>query len=173
LFYERGIQTTGVEAIINAAGVAKATFYRHFPSKDDLVVAWLRDRPTRWFERVEAAVEALDAEPAEKIPLFFDGVADWLETEGFRGCPYLNTGAEITEPTHPARLIAREALKEVEDYLHDLVSAAGYREPRTLAAALQTLLAGSISLGVARRSRASVKTARDAAASLLSRAERD
>lgn len=173
LFHESGIQSTGVDSIIEAAGVAKATFYRHFPSKDALVLAWLADPRARWLPRVRAQAEAEGLDPAAVIPRFFDAVADWLESDAYRGCPYLNTGAEITEPEHPARLIVREYLQEVEDYLEGLIAAAGYRDSRQLAAQLQTLVAGSISLAVASRNRAPVLTARDAALRLLGQAARD
>jgi AcrR family transcriptional regulator len=172
LFQETGIQATGVDALIKSAGVAKATFYRHFPSKDDLVIAWLTDPRTRWLEGVRDQAEADGATPAEVISRFFEAVTDWLEAGGYRGCPYLNTGVEITEPMHPARLVIREYLQEVEDYLEGLVAAAGYRDSRRLAAELQTLTAGAISLAVARRDRASMATARDAAMILLAKAER-
>jgi AcrR family transcriptional regulator len=173
LFHETGIQATGVDSLIDAAGVAKATFYRHFPSKDDLVVAWLRDPRTRWLTRVRAQAEAHGAEAGDVIPLFFEALADWLETEGYRGCPYLNTAIEITEPTHPARVAVREYLQEIEDYLAGLVASAGYWNPRMLAAELQTLAAGAISLAVARRSSAYALSAREAALGLLAGAERD
>jgi AcrR family transcriptional regulator len=172
LFEQSGIQATGVDSLIKSAGVAKATFYRHFPSKDDLVVAWLRDPRTRWMDRVRAQVEASRPEPGEAIPSFFEAVVEWLEAEGYRGCPYLNTAIEIGEPTHPARVVIREYLQEVEDYLADLAAAAGYRHPRMLATELHTLLAGAISLAVARRSGASALIAREAALSLLKTAER-
>jgi AcrR family transcriptional regulator len=173
LFHERGIQGTGVDSIIDAAGVAKATFYRHFPSKDDLVVAWLRDPSTRWLDRIRSQVEASGPEPVEAIPLFFEAVAEWLELEDYRGCPYLNTAVEIADPAHPARLVVREFLQDVEDYLSGLAAAAGYRHSRMLAIQLQTLLAGGIMLSVARRSSAFAVTAREAAMSLLAAAERD
>jgi AcrR family transcriptional regulator len=171
LFHENGVQATGVDSIVAEAGVAKATFYRHFPSKDDLVVAWLRDGRTRWLDRIRSEIEASAADADRRIPLFFEAVADWLEADGYRGCPYLNSDAEITESGHPARLIIRAYLQEVEDYLHDLIAAARYRDSRTLAAELQTLVAGSISLAVARSSRAPVTTARGAAARLLATAK--
>jgi AcrR family transcriptional regulator len=173
LFQESGVQATGVDSIIKEAGVAKATFYRHFPSKDDLVVAWLRDSRTRWFDGVRARLETQGGDPVEKIRSFFDGVAEWLDDGDYRGCPYLNTASEITEPTHPAQPVIREYLQEIEDYLASLIAAAGYRDSRALAAVLQTLTAGSISLAVARRSGAAVVSARDAAMSLLAGAERD
>lgn len=111
LFNERGIQATGSDSLVGAAGVAKATFYRHFPAKNDLVVAWLRDPQTRWLDHIRAEIEANGTDAGERIPLFFDAVADWL--------------------------------------------------------------AGSITLAVARRDRAPVETARDAALTLLAEAERD
>ena len=172
LFHDVGILATGVDSLIEAAGVAKATFYRHFPSKDDLVVAWLRDPRTRWLDRVAAQAEAHGAAGQKLIPLFFEALAEWLETEGYRGCPYLNTSVEITDPTHPARLVVREYLQEIEDYLTELVRRAGYRDSRMLAVQLQALVAGSISLAVARRSGAFALTAREAAISLLRNAER-
>jgi AcrR family transcriptional regulator len=172
LFPQSSIQGTGVDALIAAAGVAKATFYRHFPTKDDLIVAWLRDSRARWLERVRAQVEAGDPDPDQRILRFFEAVGDWLEEGDYRGCPYLNTGVEIPDPAHPARAVIRDFLQEVEDYVEILLAAADYRESRPLAARLQTLLAGAISLAVARRNGASLLTARDAAVSLLSGAKR-
>ena len=172
LFAANGIQATGVDAIIEAADVAKATFYRHFPSKDDLVVAWLRDPAARWLDGVRARVEAQGANGADAIPVLFETVADWLETGDYRGCPYLNTAAELMEPNHPARVVIREFLQEVEDYLTDKLTQGGYEHPRMLASELQALLAGSITLAVARRSNASALSARDAAITLLASAPR-
>jgi AcrR family transcriptional regulator len=173
LFHEAGIQATGVDTLIAAAGVAKATFYRHFPSKDDLVVAWLLDPRARWLDAVRADVEARRPRGPETVPVFFEALADWLEAEGYRGCPYLNTAIEITDPAHPARRAVVDFLQEVEDYLAGLLESAGYRNARPLATELQALAAGSISLAVARRSRAPALAARDAALRLLREADRD
>jgi AcrR family transcriptional regulator len=175
LFHGAGIQATGVDTIIAEAGVAKATFYRHFPSKADLVVAWLRDPRARWLDRVKAQVEARAAgrPPGAAIPLFFEALAEWLEAEGYRGCPYLNTSVEITDPAHPARAVVVDYLQEVEDHLAGVLAAAGYGDSRALAMDLQTLAAGSISLAVARRNNESALSARDAAVTLLRDAERD
>jgi len=172
LFHEVGIQATGVDALIAAAGVAKATFYRHFPSKDDLVVACLRDQRARWFDRVRDQAEAGGTAVDDIIRRFFDAVAEWLEAGDFRGCPYLNTSVELTDPGHPARVVVTEYLGEIEDYLSGVAARAGYRDPRQLGAELQTLVAGSIVLGVARRSTTPAIMARDAAVALLAEAER-
>jgi AcrR family transcriptional regulator len=172
LFHENGVQATGVDSIVGEAGVAKATFYRHFPSKDDLIVAWLRDPRTRWLDRIRVEVDASSVDAAERIPLFFELVADWLETESYLGSPYLNTLAEIRDPTHPARRIIREYFQEVEDYLDGLIAASGYRDSRRLAAEVETLVAGATTLAVARSSGTPVLAARDAAVRLLEGAVR-
>jgi AcrR family transcriptional regulator len=173
LFHDVGIQAAGVDALIASAGVAKATFYRHFPSKDDLVVAWLRDPRTRWFDRIRARVETPGIAPADMITRLFDGIADWLEAGDYRGCPYLNTSVEITDPTLPARLAASDYLQEIEDQLTELAASTGSRDPRRVGAELQTLVAGAISLGVARHSREPAVRARQAARAMLDEAVRD
>jgi AcrR family transcriptional regulator len=167
LFAENGIARTGVDTLIEAAGVAKATFYRHFPSKDALIVAWLRDPRTRWFDRVRATAEAEAATPGELIPRFFEAVAEWLETEDYVGCPYLNTSVEISDPAHPAAQVVHDMLAEIGAYLEERVAAAGHADAARLGKEIHTLLAGSISLGVANRTSSFVMSARDAAIQLL------
>jgi AcrR family transcriptional regulator len=172
LFHDAGIQATGVDSIIETAGVAKATFYRHFPSKDDLVLAWLRDPRTRWFERAQAQARSTGAGPRDEVLLFFDAVAEWLESEKYRGCPYLNSSVEITDPAHPARLVIRDTLDEIGAYFRRLVDAAGYAEPDLLGMELHALTAGAISLAVARQTSAFAVTAKEAARRLLAEAPR-
>lgn len=173
LFREVGIQATSIDLLSAAAGVSKSTFYRQFRTKDDLVVAWLRDSRTRWFDGVLARLEARSSDPAERIGFFFEGVAEWVDTEGYGGCPYLNVGIEMKDMTLVAQLVTQSVIQEVEDYLQGLIAAAGYRDSRRLAQEVQTLTAGAITLAVARRSSATVLTARDAAQKLLAAAARD
>jgi AcrR family transcriptional regulator len=167
LFTETGIRATGVDTLIREAGVAKATFYRHFPSKDDLIVAWLEDPRTRWFERVRRQAEIRAAGPGDLVPELFNAAAEWLEDGDYRGCPYLNSAVEITHASHRAVPVIRAYLGEIERYLQRMVAAAGYAEPDALGTALQAMLAGSLSLGVAHRSKRFVFGARLAAERLL------
>jgi AcrR family transcriptional regulator len=172
LFHEVGIRAAGVDSIIREAGVAKATFYRHFPSKDDLIVAWLRDPRSRWLDRVRTTAEVGGPTPAVVIPRFFDALAEWLEAGDYRGCPYLNTAVEVTDPSHPARDVITAYLEEIEAYFTGLAGAAGCREPGLVGRQILTLVAGSIQLAVARRGVGHVPDARDAAVALLRAAER-
>jgi AcrR family transcriptional regulator len=172
LFGAAGVRATGVDSLIATAEVAKATFYRHFPSKDDLVVAWLEDPRTRWFDRVQIEAERRAASPDDVIPEFFDAVSDWLEGGDFRGCPFLATSVEILDPGHAATAVIRDRLDEIRTYLVDRAAAGGYSDPAALGHALQTLLAGSISLSVAYRDTSFVLSARQAATALLRSADR-
>jgi AcrR family transcriptional regulator len=167
LFPRQGIRPTGVDTLIASAGVAKATFYRHFPSKNDLIVAWLRDGRTRWLDRVRRRAEEIARRPDETIPAFFDAVAEWLEAEGWRGSPYLNAAVELGDPDHPAHPIIHAYLAEVRAYLTDLLRSIAHPEPVRVAAQLQTLLAGAIILSVAMRSSLPAREARDAAIRLV------
>jgi AcrR family transcriptional regulator len=166
-FHTFGIRATGVDTLIEAAGVAKATFYRHFPSKDDLVVAWLRDERPRWLYRVRATVESFGRSPSEQLPLFYEETARWLESDGYGGCCFHAAALEITETTHPAWPVIRGYLDEIEGYLRELLLAARHPAARELAPSLAVLLSGALVLGVARRSGAPVLIARDAAMSLV------
>jgi AcrR family transcriptional regulator len=170
LFAEAGLARTGVDTLIGAADVAKATFYRHFPSKDALVVAWLNDPGTRWFDRVRVEAELGVATPDEVLPRFFEAVAKWLESGDFVGCPYLNTALELSDPAHPASRPIRDHLAEIRQWLVDRAAAVGAPDPVRVGAELHALVAGAISLGVAERTSAPVFAARDAAVRLTSHA---
>jgi AcrR family transcriptional regulator len=167
LFAETGVAQTGVDTLIEAAGVAKATFYRHFPSKDELIVTWLEDPRTRWFDRVRVTAEARASTPSELIPRLFEAIAEWLEADDFLGCPYLHTSVEVTDPSHPASQAVRAYLAEVGTYLEEQVAAAGHHDSARLGRELHALLAGSIALGVAYRTSSHTLAARDAADQLL------
>ena len=167
LFTRQGVSATGVDTLIESAGVAKATFYRHFPSKDDLIVAWLRDPRTRWIDRLGSEVDRRAGSPADVIPAFFDAVAEWLQGDGARGCPYLDTAIAMSELAPPARAAVRDYLTEVEGFLRDRLVAAGRADADVLAPQLYALLAGGITLSVASGGTRPALGARDAARVLL------
>ena len=167
LFMQRGVRGTGVDMLIQEAGVAKATFYRHFATKDDLIVAWLSDPHTRWFDRLRTRAEMRASSPVEVIGELFGVVADWLAEGEYAGCPYLNTAVEISDPAHRAVALIRDYLREIERYLQEMARDAGYRDWERLGSALQTLLAGAISLGVAHHTDDAARSARAIAERML------
>jgi AcrR family transcriptional regulator len=170
LFAEQGIRATGIDSLIEAANVAKATFYRQFSSKDALVVAWLQDRGTRWFDDVREVAEAGASTPVEVIPRIFDATADWLAATDYLGCPYLNTAIELGGAEAEAAKVSREYIEEIGAYLRDQARATGRADADALALALHGLLAGSIALAVATRTTINATAAREAARRLLAAA---
>lgn len=167
LFHQSGIKATGVDSIIAAADVAKATFYRHFPSKDHLVVAWLRDARTNWLVDVRRTAEDRASSPAQVIPLLFDAAAEWFEGNGFRGCPYLNVSVEVADQAHPALPVVRAFLDDVAVQMGELAAAAGLPDPEDAGRHLKILMGGAISQSVAYHSPAPFATARELAMRLI------
>ncbi|MBM0279609.1 TetR/AcrR family transcriptional regulator [Micromonospora tarensis] len=100
LFYAEGIHSVGVDRIVAEAQVTRATFYRHFPSKDDLILAYLRE--VHHLERgmVDAAI-ATNPAPVDSLLAIADSIARTIQSPTFRGCAFLNAAAEYPDPDHP------------------------------------------------------------------------
>lgn len=127
IFYADGIRTVGVDRIIAEAGVTKATFYRHFPSKEDLVLAYLRAAHLAIRAEVEAAAEG--AEPFGLLRAIAGGVAQDVCRPGFRGCAFINAGAEYADPDSPVRRMVDEHRAWFQQVLVSAFAAAGHVEP--------------------------------------------
>ncbi|MEJ2885201.1 TetR/AcrR family transcriptional regulator [Actinomycetospora aeridis] len=102
LFYREGIRAVGVERILGEAPSTRATFYRHFPSKEDLVLAYLSSVDDRTRAVVQAAVDTAPS-PADALRAIGAAVTDDLADPAFRGCAFLNAAAEYPDPTDPVR----------------------------------------------------------------------
>lgn len=110
LFFHQGFRATGINEVIAKSGVAKATFYNHFPTKDDLCLAYLKDRNTSEFEAINAFVHDYDS-PVERFLAVIKSVQPWLEVNKLRGCAFLNMVAEVPDPRN---LLRREGLHHYE-----------------------------------------------------------
>jgi len=167
LFHRHGIGATGIDRVIAEAGVAKATFYRQFPSKEELVLAWIRDPATRWFDRLFERAERRSKAPPRVIPAVFDEVGDWLERDGYRGCPYLHTIAELADvqADHRVRAAASAYVDDIRQRLRRAGAAAGV-DP-VIGDQIHALLTGAMELAVAYRSSDPIRSARDAAIRLM------
>ena len=146
LFYAKGIRAVGVDLIIAESGVAKATFYKHFPAKDDLVVAYLDKVDVIWTGQLTSAAEAAGPAPGDQLVGMFDALASACHREGYRGCAFINAAAESQPGTavHD-RTVAHKAA--VRSWVRDLAEAAGAPEPESLARSLTLLLDGGLASG--------------------------
>jgi AcrR family transcriptional regulator len=99
LFYARGPRGVGVDTVIAESGVAKATFYKYFPRKDDLVLAYLDEVDQLWFGQLRAAARAAGGDPREQLVGMFDALATACRRQGYHGCAFINTAAEVDADT--------------------------------------------------------------------------
>ena len=159
LFYRDGVRSTGIDAIIEKAGVAKGSLYYIFGGKDELVAAYLRGRLDAWRERVNAAQAGID-DPEEKILAVFDAIADEVSRPDFRGCPFVNAAAEAPAgeaqelAINEYRLWDRQAFKT-------LATETGVTDPAALADAVILLYDGALATAeVAKTARAAAMTAK-------------
>ena len=144
LFSQRGIRAVGVDEVISTAGVAKATLYKHFSSKDDLVVAFLEERETRWtLGMVEAGARRRGSTPEEQLLAIFDVFGDWFRSEDFDGCSFINVLLELG-PDHPAGRACVRHLDNIRSVVAKLAGEAGLRDPEVFAKSWHILMKGSI-----------------------------
>jgi AcrR family transcriptional regulator len=145
LFSRQGIRAVGIDSIITRAGVAKMSLYRHFPSKDELVVAFLQKREQLWtHEWLEAEVERRAATPRERLLAIFDVFDGWFQREDFEGCSFINVLLEVVEPGHPARQATTSHLANIRVFLRALADSAGVARSDDFARKWHILMKGSI-----------------------------
>jgi AcrR family transcriptional regulator len=126
LFYAEGVHAVGIDRIIAEAAVAKATFYHHFPSKDDLVHAYVAEQSQR---QRAAASQAPAGNPREALVAVFEDMCLFGTGSGYRGCPFVNVAAEYPDPAHPVRQTIDEHRRWVRGFYHHLLVASGDPDP--------------------------------------------
>ncbi len=166
LFYAEGVRAVGLERLLSESGVGRASFYRHFASKDDLVLAVLTERDERWLAWLREAVEAVD-EPADRPLAVFDALAQRFARKDFRGCAFINTMIEVADPDAPAHRVADRHKRRVIEYLGELLTAAGRTDAEELAGEFALLIDGAIVTALRENSPAAAERAGRIAARLL------
>lgn len=142
LFYERGFHAVGIDLIVERAEVAKATLYRHFPTKDDLIAAYLDDANERFWRWFDGALAA-GADPVEAIAGLFDAVATLATNPMCLGCAFQVTAAEFPDRAHRGHGVAVAHKDAVRARLRGLAVDAGARDPDELADGLLLLMDGA------------------------------
>jgi AcrR family transcriptional regulator len=162
LFYRDGIRATGVDKIIAESGVAKLTFYRHYPSKDDLVRAFLELRHTQWMAWFTDAL----GRHGGKLSALPRALAEWFAQPDFRGCAFINSVVEVEASVDGIGAIAQRHKLDMERAIATLLPAS--RQRPALARAVAVALDGAI----VRAQMGDVKGACDSMARLLTALER-
>jgi AcrR family transcriptional regulator len=167
LFYAEGVQSVGIDRVIERAGVAKASLYSTFGSKEELVRAYLDERHARIIKRLRTAVDAVDpGDPAARILAVFDAQAQLFPRPDYRGCAFVAASAEaprggrVEEATHAFR-------DELRRLFTELATAAGVSDPSLLASQLQLVYDGAGAAANLDRNAQIGAPARAAAAALI------
>jgi AcrR family transcriptional regulator len=145
LFSREGVQAVGVDAIIERSGVARQTMYRHFGSKQDLVLAFLERREAVWtvgWLQAESARRASD--PGQRLLAIFDVFDEWFRRPDFEGCSFINVLLEYPNPSHPLHQACADYLASIRGFLKGLAQQAGVRDPEAFARQWHILMKGSI-----------------------------
>ena len=162
LFYGQGIRAIGVDTIAAEIGISKRTLYNHFPSKDELILAYL----SRHFLEPKTSDRPL----LEQILRYFDWLERWFATDTFRGCPFVNAVAELGDPTHPGTQMAVAYKERRRLWLRDALTQLNVADPDTLATQVAILVEGAIIAALVRGDPGMARAAKAAARILLTAA---
>jgi AcrR family transcriptional regulator len=145
LFSRHGVQAVGIDAVIAEAGVAKATLYRNFDSKDELALAFLEERERRWtFGWLRREVEGRATDPTQRLLAIFDVFDEWFAREDFEGCAFVNVLLECSDREAPTRAASVRHLEHIRWFLRELAHAAGVADADAFARQWHILMKGSI-----------------------------
>ena len=149
LFYARGVHEVGMDELVRATGLGKATVYRLYPTKDALVAAYLRRLATAISTAIEEQITAHAGDPGGALVAILDAIEADLRRPGFRGCPFNNASIEFDDPQHPARVQARGYREQLRGTLSRLAvqltrgTGAGSGDGESLGSQLAVLVDGA------------------------------
>lgn len=149
LFHDEGYHATGIDRILAEAGVAKMTLYKHFASKDDLIIATAEQRKDEFSNFFDAYIKRNATSPRETLLAYFAGLEEWFAGRAFpnrpfRGCMFINASAEFPKAEAEIRRIATESKRRTRSWLQRISEEAGARDPAALASQLSLLAEGAI-----------------------------
>lgn len=167
LFYQDGVRAVGIDRIIAEADVAKMSLYKHFPSKDDLILAVLKYREENVLGYFRLSMERHGKKVKSPLRAFFAALKDFFESPGFRGCPFQNAAVELADPTHPGTEFVRAHKQRFSEFLRGLVEASISKAAAKVAPVVTMLVEGALIIAVIQGKPDAADVARDAALKLV------
>ncbi len=166
-FYRDGFHALGMDALAKETGVSKTAIYKHFRTKEELILATLRLRDEQFRNWMIRRVEALADSPRGRLLAVFDVLAEWFAEPEYRSCMFIKASSEYQDRTHPIHGVAAEHKKLLLAYFEKLAGEAGAKAPKRLAGQILLLKEGAIVLAHLHDPDAIVADARAAAEDLL------
>lgn len=172
LFVREGFHDVGIDRILAEAGVAKMTLYKHFRSKDDLIVAALMRRDSDYRNWLMREVGRQTDKPDMALVAYVDAVRLWCCNPDFNGCTFINAAAEFRAPDHPVHRAAAEHKQAVFAFVENLAKDAGLIQPKRVAMQVRLLVDGATVMKQTTGSEEGFLVARDSVAVLVAAAVR-
>ena len=167
LFYREGVRAVGIQRVIDEAGIAKASLYAHYASKDELVATCLRQRGDAARAALTARLARAHGDARRRVLALFDAQIEIVESPEFRGCPFLNASSEIADARHPAKRVIAAQRAWLHTLMKELVKEAGVASPERVAGTLVVRFDGGLASSLADGSSAPARHARWAAEQIL------
>jgi len=167
LFCEHGYHATGIDKLLDTAGVSKKTMYQHFRSKEELIYAALSQYDSIFRNNFMKAVESSASTPKQKLIAVFDVAEQWFSDNKFFGCMFINAIGEYSEQDTPIRNISKQFKQHMWDYVMKLAEEADAPNPKELADQLCLLLEGAIVTAQVSQKPNAAKTAKNIAKNLI------
>tara|TARA_R110001583_G_scaffold11613_13_gene52294 strand:+ start:15503 stop:16066 length:564 start_codon:yes stop_codon:yes gene_type:complete len=173
LFNQFGYHATGIDLILAESGVSKATLYKHFRSKEALILAALQLRHDQVVSKLKAKISEnkksqKSAEPAENILVIFDDLDEWFNSDTFFGCNFINVSAEYADPAHPIKLFATKHKQAIVDIIAEqLMTKENHKENQQKADQIGLLIEGAIVMAHTRGMKQSALIAKEMAKNLF------
>lgn len=143
-FYRNGFNATGMDMLVAETGISKTSMYKHFRTKEDLILAVLRLRDEYFRNWLYRRMEELAESPREQLVAMFDALEEWFSEPGYRGCMFIKASSEFQEASHPIHKQSADHKRMLEDHVTELARLAGLNAPEVVARQLLLLKEGAI-----------------------------
>lgn len=171
LIYENGIHATGMDLLVKTSGVARKSIYRCFANKDDITAAALAVRDVHWMQWFRSECEKAET-PQDRIIRIFTVLKSWFESDGFRGCAFINISGEVGDVDNPIRHIAKLHKQKLLDYTLELTKQLDIKDPDFLAKQFFVLIEGTMTVARVMGDYTALDNAREVAMILLNEVQR-
>lgn len=166
-FETQGIHASGINTIIAKSGIAKATLYKHFPSKNQLIMAYLREKSDRFYDWLNTKLSTKKPSSLETLFELCELFEQWMMTPEFHGFPFHSASVEFPDPTHPINNYSVELSLELQRYLSKIVAHTAVKDPETLGQQLTIIFEGAALIERLSPGIGAAKRAKNAAITLI------
>ncbi len=143
-FYRNGFQATGMDMLVAESGISKTSMYKHFRTKEDLILAVLRLRDEQFRNWLYRRMEEKAGTPQQQLIAMFDALEEWFDEPGYKGCMFIKASSEYQDASHPIHKQSADHKRMLESHITNLAEQAGMENPGALARQLLILKEGAI-----------------------------